>query len=73
MRRIFFAAMMGPMPHGERLLGHIVPGGEETGVGIDGALSQVHYVGGLDKDPAGLIEANMAVVAHTQQLEVNSA
>ena len=59
--------------HGQGLAGHLVPGGEEPGVGLDGALGQVHHVGGHHELLAGLVEADVAVAAHAQQLQVGAA
>ena len=59
--------------HGVGVGGHVVPGGEEPGVGVDGGLGQSNLVGALDKSVGGLIEADVAVGAKAQQLQVSAA
>ena len=56
--------------HGERLARHVVDAVEETAVGLDGGLGQVNAVGALDEGVAGLVEADVAVVADAEELEV---
>ena len=46
---------------------------EETLVGIDGGVGQLDIVGAVDELIAGLIEADVAVGAQAQQLQVSAA
>ena len=59
--------------HGHGLTGHLVGGGEETGIGLDGTLGEVHHVGLLLEGVAGLVEADVAVMADAQDLDVDAA
>ena len=55
--------------HGDGVAGHVVPGGEEAGVGVDGALVQHFLVGAVVQGVAGLVEAQVAVGADAQHLD----
>ena len=59
--------------HGVRLARHLVPGGEEALVGLNGLLGQVDAVGAHVKGVARLVEADVAVVADAQQLQIDAA
>ena len=59
--------------HGHGIAGHVVTAGEEAGVGVDGALVQHFLVSVIVKGIARLVEANMAVSAHAQKLDVDIA
>mgnify|MGYP003300403364 CR=1 FL=1 len=59
--------------HGVGLTGHIVLGGEEALVGLDGLLGQIDAVGAHGEVIGGLVEADVAVVADAQQLQIHAA
>ena len=60
--------------HGVGLLGHqVYVAVKEALVGLDGLLGQVHTVGLQLKGLARLVEADVAVVADAQQLQVDAA
>ena len=59
-----------PDAHGVCLAGNIVTACEETLVRIDGGLSQLDTVGAGDENFIRLVEADVAVGAHAQQLQV---
>ena len=60
--------------HGVGLLGHqILVAVEEALVGLDGGRGQIHAVGLQLKGLARLVEADVAVGAKTQQLQVDAA
>ena len=63
----------GAHAHRECLLGHIVLGGEEAGVGLDGGGGQVGEVSGRIELITGLVEADVTVLTDTQNLQVNAA
>ncbi len=53
--------------------GHLVDGGEEALVGLPGGLGQLHDVGEGAEGGAGLVEADVAVVADAQKLQIHAA
>ena len=53
--------------------GNVVPGSKEAGVGVDGGSGQRHLVGALDESVRRLVEADVAVGAEGQQLEISAA
>lgn len=59
--------------HGVSVGGNLVNGGEETLVGIAGALGESHLVGAQGEVVVGLIEADVAVDTQTQQLQIDTA
>ena len=59
--------------HGVCVFRNFIDGGEEAGVGLDGALSQGYAVGIADELFAGLVEADVSVAADAQKLQVNAA
>ena len=56
--------------HGQSLTGHLVGGGEEAGVGIDGALSQIDLMSLQREVVGGLVKADVAVVTDTEDLDI---
>lgn len=59
--------------HGVSVGGNLVDGGEEALVGVAGALGEGHLVGAQGEVVVGLVEADVAVDAQTQQLQVDAA
>ena len=55
------------------MAGHLITALKETLVGLNGTLGQIHHVGLQAEVVAGLVEGDVAVMAHAQQLEVNAA
>ena len=54
------------------MAGHLITALKETLVGLNGTLGQIHHVGLQAEVVAGLVEGDVAVMAHAQQLEVNA-
>ena len=59
--------------HGVRLTRHIIGRGEKALVRLDGGLGEVDAVRALGEILVRLIEADVAVEAHAEQLEVDAA
>ena len=59
--------------HGVSLTRNLIDGSEEALVCLDGALLQIYAVGALCEDIGRLVEADVAVMTHAQQLEINAA
>jgi len=58
--------------HGVGMGGNILTLLKETLVGVDGGVGQLHMVGAVDELVAGLVEADVAVGAQAQQLQVST-
>ena len=63
----------GTNAHGVCLAGHFVGGIEQAAVRVNGGFRKVDAVGFLREFGRGLVEADVAVVAQTQKLQVNAA
>ena len=59
--------------HGVGVGGHVLPLGEEALVGVDGGIGEFHVVGTLGEGVRRLVEADVAVGAKAQQLQIRAA
>ena len=62
-----------PGAHGAGVGGHLVDAGEEALVGVPGALGEGDLMGAGGEGVGGLVEADVAVDAQAQQLQVDAA